>query len=171
MGPACFSFSFSGQCGGAARIMFGLLNQRWLQRTYHAAGGGCRNRACQVRSWSFEGAGTWAGPFAHTCASVLVGAPVDPPVVGRDWSPVSSNEAGGYCGQTPGGRRAPLQPGRAARRYLRARRRYLRFARTSVQREPLFGGPGPGFRPGRRCFPCQLPLWFYESDTIPQPGA
>ena len=25
--------------------------------TYHAAGGRCRNWACQVRSWSFEGAG------------------------------------------------------------------------------------------------------------------
>jgi hypothetical protein len=34
-----------------------VLYPRRLQKTYHAAGGGCRNRACQVRSWSFEGAG------------------------------------------------------------------------------------------------------------------
>jgi hypothetical protein len=43
--------------GGAARIVLGLLYPRRLQMTYHAAGGGCRNRACQVRSWSLEGAG------------------------------------------------------------------------------------------------------------------
>jgi hypothetical protein len=29
------------------------------------------------------------GPFAHTCASV-VGIAMEPSVVGRDWSPVSS---------------------------------------------------------------------------------
>jgi hypothetical protein len=33
------------------------MHPRWLQKTYHAAGGGCRNRACQIRSWSFEEAG------------------------------------------------------------------------------------------------------------------
>jgi hypothetical protein len=37
--------------------VLGLLYPRWLQKTYHAAGGGCRNRACQVRSWSSEEAG------------------------------------------------------------------------------------------------------------------
>jgi hypothetical protein len=64
MRPAC-------QVGGAARIVLGLLYPRRLQKTYHAAGGGCRNRACQVRSWSSEEAGwTWTqvaeiGPFAH----------------------------------------------------------------------------------------------------------
>jgi hypothetical protein len=47
----------AGKAGGAARIVLGLLYPRRLQKTYHAAGGGCRNRACQVRSWSFEGAG------------------------------------------------------------------------------------------------------------------
>ena len=87
-------------------------------------GRGCRNRACQVRSWSFEEAGLdlenrWKiGPFAHMCASV-VGVSVDPPVVGRDWSPVSCNKARGYCCRTPGGHFAPLQPRRVARRYLR----------------------------------------------------
>jgi hypothetical protein len=37
--------------------VLGLLYPRQLQKTYHAAGGGCRNRACQVRSRSFEEAG------------------------------------------------------------------------------------------------------------------
>jgi hypothetical protein len=35
------------------------------------------------------------------------------------------------------------------------------FACTLVQRELTPGDPGPGFRPGRRRFLCQLPLWFY----------
>jgi hypothetical protein len=48
----------AGKVGGAAaRIVLGLLYPRWLQKTYHTAGGGCRNRTCQVRSWSFEEAG------------------------------------------------------------------------------------------------------------------
>jgi hypothetical protein len=41
------------------------------------------------------------GLFAHTCTSV-VGVSVDPSVVGRDWSPVSSNKARGSCCRTPG---------------------------------------------------------------------
>ena len=53
--PACQRAT--GKAGGAARIVLGLLKPRWLQTTYHAAGGGCRNRACQVRSWSFGEAG------------------------------------------------------------------------------------------------------------------
>jgi hypothetical protein len=45
--------------------------------------------------------------------------------------------------------RAPLQPRRAARRYLRVCR--------SVHREPAApGGPGSGWRRGRRRFLCQL---------------
>jgi hypothetical protein len=48
----------AGKVGGdAARMVLGLLYPRQLQLSYHAAGGGCRNRACQVRSWSFEEAG------------------------------------------------------------------------------------------------------------------
>jgi hypothetical protein len=35
-----------------------------------------------------------------------------------------------------------------------------------VQREPTPGGPGPGLCPGRRCFTCQLPLWFYIYRTF-----
>jgi hypothetical protein len=131
-------------------------------------GRGCRNRACQVRSWSFEEAGLdldtgrWKiGPFAHTCASV-VGVSVDPSVVGRDWSPVSSNKARGCCCRTPGDHRAPLQPRRAARRYL-LRARGTAVTDSSASREPTPGGPGSGsgLRPGRKRFLCQLPLWFY----------
>jgi hypothetical protein len=91
------------------------------------------------------GPGRWEiGPFAHTSASV-VGVSVDPSVVGRGWSPASSNKARGYCCRTPGDHRAPLQPGRAAGRYLRARRY-----------SAALGGPGPGFRPGcrRSCASC-----------------
>jgi hypothetical protein len=99
----------AGKAGGAVRIVLGLLYPRRLQKTYHAAGGGCRNQPCQVRSLGFEEAGLglagdsrWEiGPFAHTCASV-VGVSVDPPVVGRDWSPASSNKARGCCCRTPG---------------------------------------------------------------------
>jgi hypothetical protein len=58
------------------------------------------------------------GPFAHTCASV-VGISMGPSVVGRDWSPVSSNKARGYCCRTSC--RPPESPPSsiAARRYLR----------------------------------------------------
>jgi hypothetical protein len=118
--------------------------------TYHAAGYGCRNRACQVRSWSYEEAGLdlktggrLLGPFAHTCGSV-VGVSADPPVVGRDCSPMSSNKARGCCCRTPGDHRAPscsrgLQPGG--------------ICACVVQRRPPPGGPGPGFHPGRRVLP------------------
>jgi hypothetical protein len=41
--------------------------------------------------------------------------------LGRDWNPVSSNKARGYCCRTPDDHRAPLQPRRAARRYSRVR--------------------------------------------------
>jgi hypothetical protein len=57
----------------AGRPNVGVLHAK----TYHAAGGGCRNRACQVRGWSFEEAGLYLEnrweiePFAHTCASVV----------------------------------------------------------------------------------------------------
>jgi hypothetical protein len=84
----------SGQGGGAARIVLGLLYPRRLQRTYHAAGGGCRNWACQVRSWSFEGAGLdldTGGRLDRLYIRVhrsVVGVSVDPSVVGRDWRPV-----------------------------------------------------------------------------------
>jgi hypothetical protein len=87
----------AGKVGGAARIVLGLFYPRRLQMTYHAAGGGGRNRACQVRSWSFEEAGL----DLDTRASA-VGVLVDPLVVGRDWSPVSSNKTRGYCCRATG---------------------------------------------------------------------
>jgi hypothetical protein len=70
------------------------------------------NKAC-VGGKSFEEAGLGLGAgsrweigpwtvFVHTCASV-VGVSVDPSVVGRGCSPVSSNKARGYCCRTPGG--------------------------------------------------------------------
>jgi hypothetical protein len=76
-------------------------------KTYHAAGGaGVATgpvkfvvAALRRLGWSVLGHGDrrqesgdrWEiGPFAHTRASV-VGVSVDPSVVGRDWSPVSSN--------------------------------------------------------------------------------
>jgi hypothetical protein len=51
---------------------------------------------------------------------------VDPPVVGRDWSPVSSNKARGCCSRTTGGHWVPLHitaeaPRRAAQWHLRVR--------------------------------------------------
>jgi hypothetical protein len=46
----------------------------------------------QVARWEIR-------PFAHTCAS-LVGISMEPPVVSRDWRPVSSNKARGYCCRT-----------------------------------------------------------------------
>jgi hypothetical protein len=148
----------AGKAGGAARIVLGLLYPRRLQKTYHAAGGGCRNRACQVRSWSSEEAGgldlenRWKiGPFAHTCASV-VGVSVEPPVVGRDWSPVSSNKARGCCCRTPGGHRAPLQPRRTA---------FLVFTCTwSSADQPRRSGVGLAPRPPQ-VLPMPQRAWFY----------
>jgi hypothetical protein len=73
----------AGKAGGAARIVLGLLYPRRLQMTYHAAGGGCRNWACQVRSWSSEEAGLdletarrKTGPLAHTCAKECGGSSI-----------------------------------------------------------------------------------------------
>jgi hypothetical protein len=107
VGLRLFFFFVPWQVGGAAHVVFGLLYPRQLKNTYHTAGGGCRNRACEVRSWGFEEAGLdlenrWKnGPFAHTCASV-VGVSVGPSVVGRDWSLLSSNKARGCCCRIPG---------------------------------------------------------------------
>jgi hypothetical protein len=58
------------------------------------------------------------GPFAHTRASV-VGISMEPSVVGRDWSPVSSNKPVVTAVELRVDHRAPLQPRRVARRYLR----------------------------------------------------
>jgi hypothetical protein len=148
----------AGKVGGAARIVLGLIYPRRLQKTYHAAGGGCRNRACQVRSWSSGrrlvgpgwGQRRWEiGPFAHTRASV-VGVSMEPSVVGRGWSPVSSNKARGCCCRTSCQPPSPI----AAEACSPAA-----FACKSVHREPTPGVPGSGWRRGRRRrFLCQLPL-------------
>jgi hypothetical protein len=69
--PCCIASSFR----GLLRLWWwlGLPYPRRLQMAYHAAGGGCRNRACKVRSWSSEEAELdldtghrWQiGPLAH----------------------------------------------------------------------------------------------------------
>ena len=74
--------------------MLGLLYPRWLQKTYHAAGGaGVATGPVKfvvealrrlVRLDLETGPGRWEiGPFAHTSASV-VGVSVGPSVVGRE---------------------------------------------------------------------------------------
>jgi hypothetical protein len=110
--------------------------------------------------WSVPGDRRKTGPFAHTRASV-VGVSVDPSVVGRDWSPVSSNKTRGYCCRTPS-RARPLSPIAAEARSPAV------FTCTSVQRELTPGGPGSGLRPGRKRFLRQLPLWFYVCCSIRQ---
>jgi hypothetical protein len=95
--------------------------------------------------WTCAG-GRWEiGPFAHTCASVLAWVSrwarrsLSVVVLGHDWSPVSSNKARGCCCRTPGGYRAPLQPRRAARRYLRTRG----TSRADFRRSGVGLAPGP----------------------------
>jgi hypothetical protein len=141
MRPAC-------QC-----IVLGLLNPRWLQMTHHTAGGGvCRNWACQVRSCSFEEAGLdlenrWKGIGTLDRLHIRVHLRW----VSRCWArcPLTKPMATAvelqaaiepHCsrGVQPGG-----------------------ICACVVQREPTPGGPGSGWRPGRKCFLCQLPLWFY----------
>jgi hypothetical protein len=88
------------------------------------------------------------GPLAHTFASV-VGISMEPPVVGRDWSPVSSNKARGYCCRTSCRPPSPI----AAEACSPAV-----FTCVSVHRKPAPGGPGSGWRQGRKRLLCQLPL-------------
>ena len=133
--------------------MLGLLYPRWLQKTYHAAGGGCRNRACQVRSWSFEEAGLdlgtggrldrlhirvhlwWVSRWIRRLL-VVTGArcPLTKPVVTAVELQATTEP---HCSRG-------VQPGGI---YV-----YV------VQREPTPGGPGSGLRPGRKRFLCHLPL-------------
>jgi hypothetical protein len=148
----------AGEVGGAARIVLGLLYPRRLQKTYHAAGGGCRNRACQVRSWSFEEAGLDLGTGGRldrlhiaTCAS-MVGISMEPPVVSRDWSPVSSNKACGYCCRTSCRPSSPI----AAEACSSA---VFTHTWCSASRLPPEVRAGlTWLRPGRKRFLCQLPL-------------
>jgi hypothetical protein len=157
----------AGKAGGASRIVLGLLYPRRLQKIYHAAGGGCRNWACQVRSWSSEEAGwTWeqwwkTGPFAHTRAYV-VGVSMEPPVVGRGWSPVSSYKARGYCCRTP------CRPSsRTAAEACKPGGVYVSVGtpRADPRR------PGVLLAPGPQALPIQLApirLFFFTGDAIIQ---
>jgi hypothetical protein len=156
LGPGGFGRRVSGQGGGAARIVLGLLHPRRLQKTYHAAGGGCRNWACQVRSWSSEGAGLdlgtggrldrlhirvhlWGVSRLIRRLLVVTGArcPLTNPVVAAVELQATTEP---HCSRG-------VQPGGI---YV-----YV------VQRGPTPGGPGSGLRQGRKRFLCQLPLWFY----------
>jgi hypothetical protein len=143
--------------GGAARIVLGLIYPRRLQMAYHAAGGECRNRACQVRSWSFEEAGLdlgtggrssrlhirvhlwWVSWWARRLL-VVTGArcPLTKPAVAAVELQAT---IGPHCsrGVQPGGICVCVGAARAA------------YRRPGVS----------GFRPGHRRFLCQLPLWFY----------
>jgi hypothetical protein len=144
-----------------------VLYPRRLQKTYHAAGGGCRNRACQVRSWSFEEAGLdldtggrldrlhirvhlrWVSRWARRLL-VVTGArcPLTKPVVTAVEQQAATEP---HCSRG-------AQPGGICDVYV-------------VQRGPTPGG-GPGSGSGLRPAPrpqalpgCQLPLplwfWFY----------
>ena len=116
-------------------------------------GRGCRNRACQVRSWSFEEAGLdlgtggrlgrlhirvhlwWVSRWIRRLL-VVTGArcPLTKPVVTAVELQATTEP---HCSRG-------VQPGCI---YV-----YV------VQREPTPGGPGSGLRPGRKRFLCQLPL-------------
>jgi hypothetical protein len=69
-------------------------------------GGGLRFLVLRRLVWTWRQRQVGDGPFAHTCGSV-VGVLVGPSVVGRDWSPASSNKARGYCCRTTDNRRPP----------------------------------------------------------------
>ena len=116
-------------------------------------GRGCRNRACQVRSWSFEEAGLdletggrldrlhirvhlwWVSRWIRRLL-VVTGArcPLTKPVV-TAVELQAPNEPHCSRGVQPGGIYAYV-----------------------VHREPTPGGPGWGLRRGRKRFLCQLPL-------------
>jgi hypothetical protein len=127
--------------------VLGLLYPRRFQKTYHAAGRGCRNRACQVRSCSFEGAGLdlgrlhirvhlwWVSRWILRLL-VVTGArcPLTKPVVAAG---ELQSTTGSHCSRG-------VQPDRI-------------YAYV-VQRELTPGGPGSGVRRGRKRFLWQLPL-------------
>jgi hypothetical protein len=74
-----------------------------------------------------------------------------------------------YCPRTPGDHRAPLQAGRAARRYLRARGGAARgdFRRAGVGLAPRPQAlPVPAAALVLCIRKCQPPLWFYAAPAI-----
>jgi hypothetical protein len=95
------------------------------------------------------------GPFAHTCASVVV-ISMGPSVVGRDWSPVSSNKARrGYCCRTSCRPSSPIAAEACSPAVCGI------YVYVVAHHEPTPGGPGPSWYPGRRRFLSQLPHRFY----------
>jgi hypothetical protein len=96
--------------------------------------------------------------------SALLGPPdLDPSLIGRDWSPVSSNKARGYCrlpsnfvSTTEPNCSRCVQPGGIC------------VCVSVVHREPTPGGPGSGWRRGRKRLICQLPLWSYLYIRLPE---
>jgi hypothetical protein len=116
-------------------------------------GRGCRNRACQVRSWSFEGAGLdlgtggrldrlhirvhlwWVYRWTRRLLAVTGSrCPLTKPVVTAVELQATTEP---HCSRG-------AQPGS--------------ICVHVVQREPTPGGPGSGLRRGRKRFLCQLPL-------------
>jgi hypothetical protein len=148
----------SGQGGGAAHIVLGLLYPRWLQMTYHAAGGRCRNRACQVRSWSSEEAGWTALGTGGSGRLGRLHIRVHLWWVSW-WTRRLLVVTGAQCPLTKPAVAAVEQQATTEPHCSRARRAACSpavFTCMSVQRELTPGGPGSGLRPGRRRSPSQL---------------
>jgi hypothetical protein len=106
------------ECGICADPAYVVTGKKQNKNKKKRADSHMGQKCILKRGWTGPGDRWEIGPFVHMCASV-VGVSVGPSVVGRDWSPVSSNKARGYCCRTPGDHWAPLQPRRAARRDLR----------------------------------------------------
>ena len=151
--------------------MLGLLYPRRLQKTYHAAGGGCRNRACQVRSWSFEEAGLdldtggrldrlhirvhlwWVSRWIRRLL-VVTGArcPLTKPVVAAvELQATTGVDAEPHCSRG-------VQPGGICVYVGEERDHPRRSGAGLAPDKPTPGGPGSGLRRGRKRFLCQLPL-------------
>jgi hypothetical protein len=111
--------------------------------------------------WTWEQVGDWT-TCTYVCVHrsvVGVGVSVGPSIAGRDWKPgVSCNKAarGYHCCRTPGDHRAPLRPGRAARRYLRARG----TSRADSRRCGARLAPGPQALPAPAHASSRSALWF-----------
>jgi hypothetical protein len=147
--------------GGAACLVLGLLYPRRLQKTYHAAK--FVVGALRGLDWTCLGAGGRLDRFHIRVHLWWVGFTVGPSVVGRDWSPVSSNKARGHCCRTPGDHRAPLQPRRTARWYLRIRGTSL-ASRLPGDRDRGRGRACAGA--ASASYASYVPLWFYIYVTV-----
>jgi hypothetical protein len=158
-----------------ARIVLGLLYPRQLQMIYHAAGGGCRNRACQVRSWSPEEAG-WTGPGKQAGGGGLGRLHIRVHLWWESrWSRRLLVVTGARCPLTKPvvtavelrvDHRAPLQPRRAARPAVFAHMWHV------VHREPTPRRPGVRMAPGPQALPMPAAniTYFTRSSTAEQGG-